>query len=53
MPCGAERDYVATDYLRARCPPEELPGLGADGCGVVFHMLSALTELGRVGMTVA
>jgi predicted thioredoxin/glutaredoxin len=28
-----------------------LPRLAADGCGVVFHMLSALDELGRVGLT--
>ena len=27
------------------------PRLDPDGCGVVFHMLSALTELGRMGMT--
>ena len=28
-----------------------LPRLAADGCGVVFHMLSSLDELGRVGLT--
>ncbi len=60
-PCGAPRHYVATDHLespRLRALGHggllrlaALPRLAADGCGVVFHMLSALDELGRVGYT--
>ena len=61
-PAGAPRHYVATDHLEA----PELRELGRDGLlrligdgrlgctagrGVVFHMLSALDELGRVGLT--
>jgi hypothetical protein len=59
---GEERHYVATDHLEsprlqalangALFALDGLPGLDADGCGVVFHMLSALGELGRMGMTV-
>ena len=58
---GSIRHYVATDYLAsprlsalgdgALLALADRPGLDADGCGVVFHMLSALTELGRMGMT--
>lgn len=61
-PDGAERHYVATDYLTsprlaalgngALFALSDRPGLDPDGCGVVFHMLSSLTELGRMGMTV-
>ena len=57
-----ERHYVATDHLEsprltalgkgALFELEALPGLDEDGCGVVFHMISALDELGRMGMTV-
>ena len=57
-----ERHYVATDHLEsprltalgngALFALEALPGLDQDGCGVVFHMISALDELGRMGMTV-
>ncbi len=57
-----ERHYVATDHLEsprltalgkgALFELEALPGLDHDGCGVVFHMISALDELGRMGMTV-
>ena len=60
-PCGGERHYVATDHLEsprltafgngALLALEGLPGLDEDGCGVVFHMLSSLAELGRMGMT--
>jgi hypothetical protein len=60
-PGGAPRHYVATDHLespRLRALGHggllrlaALPRLAADGCGVVFHMLSALDELGRVGYT--
>ena len=60
-PCGSPRHYVATDYLespRLRALGHggllrlaALPRLAADGCGVVFHMLSAIDELGRVGLT--
>jgi hypothetical protein len=60
-PCGSPRHYVATDHLespRLRALGHNgllrlaaLPRLAADGCGVVFHMLSALDELGRVGLT--
>jgi hypothetical protein len=60
-PCGAPRHYVATDHLespRLRALGHggllrlaALPRLAADGRGVVFHMLSALDELGRVGFT--
>ena len=60
-PCGSPRHYVATDHLespRLRALGHggllrlaALPRLAADGCGVVFHMLSALDELGRVGLT--
>jgi hypothetical protein len=60
-PGGAARHYVATDHLespRLRALGHggllglaALPRLAADGCGVVFHMLSALDELGRVGLT--
>jgi hypothetical protein len=60
-PAGAPRHYVATDHLespRLRALGhsgllrlQALPRLAADGCGVVFHMLSALDELGRVGLT--
>ncbi|HWK28148.1 MAG TPA: ATP-grasp domain-containing protein [Solirubrobacter sp.] len=60
-PCGAARHYVATDHLesprlrelghRGLLALQALPRLAADGCGVVFHMLSALDELGRVGLT--
>ena len=59
---GEERHYVATDHLEsprltalgngALFALQELPGLDADHCGVVFHMISALAELGRLGMTV-
>ncbi len=59
--CGSPRHYVATDHLespRLRALGHggllrlaALPRLAADGCGVVFHMLSALDELGRVGLT--
>ena len=58
-PCGSPRHYVATDHLespRLRALGHggllrlaALPRLAADGCGVVFHMLSSLDELGRVG----
>jgi hypothetical protein len=58
---GATRHYVATDRLespRLRALGHAgllaltaLPRLAADGCGVVFHMLSSLDELGRVGLT--
>ena len=60
-PCGSPRHYVATDHLespRLRALGHggllrlaALPRLAADGCGIVFHMLSALDELGRVGLT--
>jgi hypothetical protein len=60
-PSGSPRHYVATDHLespRLRALGHggllrlaALPRLAADGCGVVFHMLSAIDELGRVGMT--
>jgi hypothetical protein len=60
-PCGSPRYYVATDHLespRLRALGHggllrlaALPRLAADGCGVVFHMLSAIDELGRVGLT--
>jgi hypothetical protein len=60
-PSGAPRHYVATDHLespRLRALGHggllrlaALPRLATDGCGVVFHMLSALDELGRVGYT--
>jgi hypothetical protein len=60
-PCGSPRHYVATDHLespRLRALGHggllrlaALPRLAADGCGVVFHMLSAIDELGRVGLT--
>ncbi|MBE2314649.1 hypothetical protein DVA67_001585 [Solirubrobacter sp. CPCC 204708] len=60
-PDGAIRHYVATDYLAsprlsalgdgALFALADRPGLDPDGRGVVFHMLSALTELGRMGMT--
>ena len=60
-PCGSPRHYVATDHLespRLRALGHggllrlaALPRLAADGCGVVFHMLSSLDELGRVGLT--
>lgn len=59
---GSSRHYVATDYLAsprlaalgegALFALADRPRLDPDGCGVVFHMLSALTELGRIGMTV-
>lgn len=59
---GSTRHYVATDYLAsprltalgngALLTLADRPRLEPDGCGVVFHMLSALTELGRIGMTV-
>jgi hypothetical protein len=59
--CGSPRHYVATDHLespRLRALGHggllrlaALPRLAADGCGVVFHMLSAIDELGRVGLT--
>jgi hypothetical protein len=59
---GSTRHYVATDYLAsprlsalgdgALFALADRPGLEPDGFGVVFHMLSALTELGRMGMTV-
>jgi hypothetical protein len=59
--CGAPRHYVATDHLESPrltalghgglLSLAALPRLAADGCGVVFHMLSALDELGRVGLT--
>jgi hypothetical protein len=56
---GAARHYVATDHLespRLRALGHRgllglAPRLAADGCGVVFHMNSALDELGRVGLT--
>ena len=58
---GSSRHYVATDYLAAPrlaalgngglLALADRPRLDPDGCGVVFHMLSALTELGRIGMT--
>lgn len=61
-PDGTPRHYVATDYLTsprlsalgngALFALADRPRLDPDGCGVVFHMLSALTELGRIGMTV-
>ena len=60
-PCGAARHYVASDHIES---PQlralghgrllrlaSLPRLAADGRGVVFHMLSALDDLGRVGLT--
>src|SRR4051794_14885225 len=60
-PCGSRRHYVATDHLespRLRALGHggllrltALPRLAADGCGVVFHMLSSIDELGRVGLT--
>jgi hypothetical protein len=60
-PSGAPRHYVASDHVespRLRALGHggllqlaALPRLGSDGCGVVFHMLSALDELGRVGLT--
>jgi hypothetical protein len=54
-PCGAERHYVATDYFESprlnALTVADLPRLGADGCGVVFHMLSAVADLGRIGLT--
>ena len=60
-PCGSPRHYVATDHLespRLRALGHggllrlaALPRLAADGCGVVFHMLSSIDELGRVGLT--
>jgi hypothetical protein len=60
-PAGARRHYVATDHLESPTlcalgrngllALPALPGLAPDGCGVVFHMLSALDELGRVGLT--
>ena len=60
-PCGAARHYVATDYLESPRLRDlghsgllrltALPRLAADGCGIVFHMLSALDDLGRVGLT--
>lgn len=60
-PSGAARHYVATDHLEAPrlralghgglLRLAALPRLAADGCGVVFHMLGALDELGRVGLT--
>src|SRR3954454_22423303 len=56
-----ERHYVATDHLEwprltalgngALFGLDGLPGLDEHGCGVVFHMISALDELGRLGMT--
>ncbi|MDA0169674.1 hypothetical protein OJ998_11320 [Solirubrobacter taibaiensis] len=59
---GSTRHYVATDYLAsprlsalgdgALIALSDRPGLEPDGYGVVFHMLSGLTELGRMGMTV-
>ena len=59
---GSTRHYVATDYLAsprlsalgdgALFALADRPGLEPDGFGVVFHMLSALSELGRMGMTV-
>jgi Pre ATP-grasp domain len=59
--CGSVRHYVASDHVespRLRAlgaggllALPSLPRLGADGCGVVFHMLSSLDELGRMGMT--
>jgi hypothetical protein len=58
---GAARHYVATDHLESPrlrtlghtglLALTALPRLAADGCGIVFHMLSALDELGRVGLT--
>jgi hypothetical protein len=58
-PCGAPRHYVASDHVeaprglghRGLLRLAALPRLAADGCGVVFHMLGALDELGRVGLT--
>jgi hypothetical protein len=60
-PAGAPRHYVATDHLEhptlralghaGLLRLAGLPRLAADGCGVVFHMLSSLDELGRMGMT--
>ena len=59
---GEERHYVATDHLEsprltalgngALFALDGLPGLDEHGCGVVFHMVSSLAELGRMGMTV-
>ena len=57
--CGSPRHYVATDHLespRLKALGHSgllslAPRLALDGCGVVFHMLSSLDELGRVGMT--
>ncbi len=57
--CGSLRHYVATDHLespRLKALGHSgllsmAPRLALDGCGVVFHMLSSLDELGRVGMT--
>jgi hypothetical protein len=61
-PDGTARHYVATDYLAsprltalgdgAVFALEDQLRLDPDGTGVVLHMLSALTELGRMGMTV-
>ena len=61
-PDGTTRHYVATDYLASPRLPALADGalfeledrlrLESDGTGVVFHMLSALGELGRMGMTV-
>lgn len=62
LPDGSTRHYVATDYLASPrlcalgngvlLAHVDRPRLDPDGCGVVFHMLSGLTELGRIGMTV-
>src|SRR3954468_18307890 len=59
--CGSVRHYVASDHVespRLRAlgaggllALPGLPRLGPDGCGVVLHMLSALDELGRMGIT--
>jgi hypothetical protein len=57
--CGSLRHYVATDHLESprlkalghNGVLSMAPRLALDGCGVVFHMLSSLDELGRVGMT--
>jgi hypothetical protein len=63
-PAGAHKHYVATDHLESpQLRPLGRDGLlrlldrrqlGYDRsrrCGIVFHMLSSLDELGRVGLT--
>ena len=40
---------AAAEGARPQRPSEHGPRLALDGCGVVFHMLSSLDELGRVG----